>query len=190
MGLLTNSSSSERRFVFAKANISSVSTYDSLAFFLAICKNFTKSSQLPVKCTNLDSCFHKFNVLLQPILLEENKTRKSIRKTDLAGNKPLYYTGTHNDLNNILYGKQKLENNNVILGLKTTCKEHINCSKFVKKKLSLYSTIHPYICHLTQIMGVLVPIQRISCSMVSLSIGYCNYLGTRCSKIRFIFYLP
>lgn len=44
-GPLTNSSSSARRFVLAKAKISSVSTYDSLAFFRAICRNFTKSSQ-------------------------------------------------------------------------------------------------------------------------------------------------
>lgn len=51
-------------------------------------------------------------MLPQPILLKAKKTRKSIGKTDLAGNKPLYDIGIHNDLNNILYGKQKRENYN------------------------------------------------------------------------------
>lgn len=49
LGPLTNSSSSARRFVLAKAKISSVSTYDSLAFFRAIWRNLTKSSQLSAK---------------------------------------------------------------------------------------------------------------------------------------------
>lgn len=48
-GPLTNSSSSARRFVLARAKMSSVSTYDSLAFFRAIWRNLTKSSQLSAK---------------------------------------------------------------------------------------------------------------------------------------------
>lgn len=42
-----NSSSSARRLVLAKAKISSVSTYESLDFFWAICRKRTTSSKFP-----------------------------------------------------------------------------------------------------------------------------------------------
>ena len=49
-GLEINSSRSARRPVWAKAKINSVSINVSFAFFLAICKNLTRSSRFPKTC--------------------------------------------------------------------------------------------------------------------------------------------
>ena len=73
-GLEINSSRSARRPVWAKAKINSVSINVSFAFFLAICKNLTRSSRFPKTCFQWSQQWIQQRSTLMQKTAHENKS--------------------------------------------------------------------------------------------------------------------